>query len=369
MENTSCKILIVGGGLTGCVAASLVKREVGADITIWEKENYIGGRMATFHYLDDPSHFVDLGCQYVTANLEFIRSHAQFYDQLLEEGVLVPFGNKTENFRKLSESKTNFVAPKGSASLVKRFLNQSGAKLQCGYEVTEINLVDEKKQWEVQTATGISECFDFVILTLPIPLVLKLKGSVEKLIAQQENVKLALEQVKYSSRYSFGLFYKEHSATLDKCPWHAKYFPQNDVVCFATIDNRKRGQPKMLPAVLIHTTPEFSLKHFEDDEDSVKAIVMNSVKMLLTDFPEPNYIKCQKWLFSEVTEPYFENPGCIVLAEHPGLITGGDGFTESNFNGCITSALKIVEELLKCVKISRSNKRSHESGLPAKSGS
>lgn len=64
-------------------------------------------------------------------------------------------------------------------------------------------------------------------------------------------------------------------------------------------------------------------------------------------------------MYFQVTDPYVDNPGCIVLNEHPSLICGGDSFTESDFNGCTTSALRIVEELLKCVTISKHKKDTH----------
>lgn len=36
------KILIVGGGLTGSVTASLIRHEASSNIEIWERENRIG---------------------------------------------------------------------------------------------------------------------------------------------------------------------------------------------------------------------------------------------------------------------------------------------------------------------------------------
>ena len=40
--------------------------------------------------------------------------------------------------------------------------------------------------------------------------------------------------------------------------------------------------------------------------------------------------------------PYPGSPGCLVLNEEPLLVAGGDGFTHSNFDGCVTSAESIV---------------------------
>lgn len=50
----------------------------------------------------------------------------RFYDDLLEKDLLLPLGQKIENFRKLSESKTNFIAPGGTETLIQHFLDKSG---------------------------------------------------------------------------------------------------------------------------------------------------------------------------------------------------------------------------------------------------
>ena len=55
----------------------------------------------------------------------FSFSH-RFYDDLLEQNLLLPLGQRIENFRKLSESKTNFIAPGGTETLIKHFLDKSG---------------------------------------------------------------------------------------------------------------------------------------------------------------------------------------------------------------------------------------------------
>ncbi|XP_054715905.1 renalase-like [Uloborus diversus] len=345
------KILIVGSGLTGSVTASLVKHEASADITIWEKEEYIGGRFHTFHSPLAAECSVDLGAQYISATLEFIRSHARFYDELLDKDKLVPLGEKIQNFRRLSESKTNFTAPGGSESLVQHFLEKSDATVCLKHEVVEINLKEEPKLWEVKASNGVVKNFDVVILTIPVPQVLKLGGNF--LNISNEEVKMTMEQIKFSSRHAVGLMYNEPSKVIDELPWSIKYFPDDEIICFAAVDNRKRGMNKDLPTILIHTTGKYSQNQSDKSEDEIQQDVISHFKCLTAELPEPSYVKCIKWTYSQVIDPYIDNPGCIVLQEHPCLICGGDSFTESNFNGCITSALRIVEELLKHVTIAK----------------
>lgn len=348
------KILIVGCGLTGSVTASLIKHEASSDIAIWEKEDHIGGRLSTFHNPNHPKCTVDFGAQYITTTLEFIRSHARFYDDLLERNLLIPLGQRIENFRKLSESKMNFVAPEGSETLVQHFLDKSDVKICCNHEVTEINLKGNK-QWEVKAKNGTVKEFDAVILTIPVPEVLKIEGNFLT-NNQDDDIKMSMEQVNFSSRHAVGFMYNESVKQIDDLPWSIKYFPDDSIVCFAAVDNRKRGQDTNPPSILIHTNVKFSKSNWDKSEEEIQNEILNHFKCLVPELPEPSYIKCIKWTYSQVVDHYVDNPGCIVLNEHPCLICGGDSFTESTFNGCTTSALRIVEELLKYVTIAKSHK-------------
>lgn len=49
----------------------------------------------------------------------------------------------------------------------------------------------------------------------------------------------------------------------------------------------------------------------------------------------------------KVLEPYEGQPGVLQLSQNPLLLVGGDGFTHSNFDGCVSSAERIAEALEK----------------------
>ncbi|CAL1295384.1 unnamed protein product [Larinioides sclopetarius] len=238
-KNIATNILIVGGGITGSVAASLIKNEAVVNIEIWERMDQIGGRYQTYRSSSTPKCSVDCGAQYVSVSLEFIRSQAKFYDELLEKELLMPLGQKIENFRKLSETKTLFVAPGGTDSLVGHFLKKADCSVHLQHEVTEINLKEEERTWEVKATNGIVKSFDVVILTIPVPEVLKLGGNFLG-ISQDDDVKVAMEQVKYLPRIAVALIYDEPVKYLEDLPTTMKYFPDDDILHFMSVDNKKR---------------------------------------------------------------------------------------------------------------------------------
>lgn len=50
-----------------------------------------------------------------------------------------------------------------------------------------------------------------------------------------------LKSVTYSSRFALGLFYDKPINYFDGVSWVAKYVPNDDILCFCSLDNKKRS--------------------------------------------------------------------------------------------------------------------------------
>ena len=48
---------------------------------------------------------------------------------------------------------------------------------------------------------------------------------------------------------------------------------------------------------------------------------------------------------TQVNKGFNDSPGAVVLHRSPPLVVGGDAFTYSKFDGCLTSAMKIVSSV------------------------
>ncbi|NXJ19173.1 RNLS Renalase, partial [Dicrurus megarhynchus] len=158
-----------------------------------------------------------------------------------------------------------------------------------------------------------------------------------------ESQKQQLESVSYSSRYALGLFYE--AGTGIGVPWAAQYIADNPCIRFISIDNKKRNieSPEVGPSVVVHTTVTFGSEHLDSDPAEVQQIILSHLQRIVPSLPEPSSIKCQKWRYSQVTRAVPNCPGQMILHTQPLLICGGDGFTRSNFDGCIESAVSLAE--------------------------
>ncbi|CAB1338081.1 unnamed protein product, partial [Coregonus sp. 'balchen'] len=149
----------------------------------------------------------------------------------------------------------------------------------------------------------------------------------------EESQRQQLEAVSYSSRYTLGLFYKAQ-AHID-VPWAAKYVSNNPCICFIAIDDKKCN--------LGQCSHSLSLC---EAKEQVEPTILEELNKLLPGLPQPDSIKCQKWRYSQVRSSVADCPGQMTLLSQPMLVCGGDGFTHSNFDSCIESALKVCPVLM-----------------------
>ncbi|XP_059707050.1 renalase isoform X5 [Haemorhous mexicanus] len=225
------RVLVVGAGLTGAAGAALLRGAPRGQVAVWDKARGAGGRMSTTR-ADRGS--ADLGAQFVTCEPELAGPRLSFYEELVTHGILKPLTAPVEGMV-VREGSCNFVAPQGISSVVKYYLEQSGADVSYEQQVTDISLRDGR--WEVSRKAGPPEHFDVVILTMPVPQILQLQGDIVSII--NESQKQQLESVSYSSRYALGLFYE--AGTGIGVPWAARYVADNPCVRFISIDNKKRN--------------------------------------------------------------------------------------------------------------------------------
>ncbi|XP_059585924.1 renalase isoform X2 [Alligator mississippiensis] len=339
------RALVVGAGLSGSLCAALLRGALPAGalrVELWDKARGAGGRAATSRSPADPRCTADLGAQYITLSPGCAQRHRSFYDDLLAHGILKPLTAPIKGMV-MKEGSLNFMTPQGTSSIAKHYLRESGADVFYEHHVTQIYLRDGK--WEVHEEAGSSELFDIVILTMPVPQILQLQGDIVNIINGSQRQQL--ESVSYSSRYALGLFYE--AGTQIDVPWAAQYITNNPCIRFISIDNKKRNieSSEVGPSVVVHTSVPFGIEYLEWNREKVQQLILEQLEIVMPDLPKPVNIKCQKWRYSQVTTPVPSCPGQMTLHINPSLICGGDAFTHSNFDGCIESAMCIVEAI-KC---------------------
>ena len=137
------KVLIVGGGLTSAVIASLMKKSnqiANIDLFVWEKARGCGGRMSTSRFTSNSKNTcsADLGAQYITATSEYKNLHAKYYEELMSNQLLTPLKLPIEGQKANLQHATDYICPSGSSSLVKYYFNKACVQVQYDKRVSKI---------------------------------------------------------------------------------------------------------------------------------------------------------------------------------------------------------------------------------------
>lgn len=345
------KILVVGGGLTSAVTASLLTQHGGSashQVTVWDKARGAGGRMSTARSPGNPECTLDLGAQYITANPTYVAEHKSDYEELLAAGLLAPLEAQVLGMKALDQAQKHYVTPRGCSSLVKHYFAKAKCEVGFGHHVSEVTR--HQAQWTVKTQNGVSDQFDVVVLTMPVPQVLSMGGSIQDILKDQHTgLTQLLQDVQYSARYALGYFYDEPVDL--KLNFDAQYIEDDPVLRFVSVDNKKRGLGPQSPTSLVfHTSVPFGVEHIESTPQALQAQLVECVRARFPDLPEPKHVKCQKWRYSQVSRPLAGTPGFAILEREPLLIVGGDGLMHSNFDGCLKSAKAVAAQVLASLK-------------------
>eukprot|EP00088_Acartia_fossae_P039228 TRINITY_DN40832_c0_g1_i1.p1 TRINITY_DN40832_c0_g1~~TRINITY_DN40832_c0_g1_i1.p1 ORF type:complete len:351 (-),score=56.69 TRINITY_DN40832_c0_g1_i1:451-1503(-) len=336
MSSSTSRILVVGGGITSAITtANIVDKISKAQVSVWDKSRGAGGRMATSRSSANPQCKLDLGAQYISCAPENQVANKDIYEELIGAGLLSSLDPKDiQGFRHGDDGTLHYFTPQGMSSLVKHFFNRSGVKVDFGRRVSDISLSDSELL--ITSEDGIKECFDGIVLTLPIPQLLELKGDIATIIQSNQTVLQNLQSVQYSTRFALGLFYDK---PIDLgVTWSAKYISGHDIYRYVAIDNKKRGDENGPTSVVAHTSVPFGIKNIEATPDSMKDMLVKSLLELFPTWPHPASIKCLKWKFSQVSKSYPGNEGHLILNQNPLIVLAGDAFTKSGLDGCAISA-------------------------------
>ncbi|XP_071808431.1 renalase-like [Asterias amurensis] len=380
------RVLIAGAGATGALCANILRQNLKnkVELVVWDKARGAGGRMSTSRSPDNPQCTADLGAQYITVTPDYAKKHESYHQELLTNGLLQPLTATIDGARDshYEQGTVHYVTPQGVSSIVKHFLKNSESAVQYERPLVKLEAVNmndstqppipsvklymdsqpnvmegDSVTGETQTTIKIIanpqedqlEVFDAVILTMPAPQILQLKGLVQEALAKNSGVKSKLQSVSYSSRYALGLFF-DQGTSLDTSPC-ARYVQKDPCIRWISVDTEKRGvdSSKQGPSLVVHTSVPFGIKYLETDKDEVQSIIMQHLRQLMPDLPEPAKVKCQRWRYSQVSTPYEGAPGGVFLAQQPtyAIVAAGDAFTHSNFDGCISSAETACEALIK----------------------
>lgn len=285
--------------------------QAGHDVTIFEKGDVFGGRLATKYIGNNKEHQLDFGAPYLEiATPEF----REFSVKLSEKGLLQPWGGDFRFFdgeRMLDQNPNGMTNPvvtsrQGMDSIGKYLSRWSDIRQNT--KVGGITYIGDnrtkKRPWMITLTSREVIGADAILIALPAPQAYGILGST---IDETNTLKIVreIDEIAYSKTYSLSAGY----AGQEIPEWQGIACNQSSLE-FISNEGLKRGGSQGSQFVL-HSTDAFVQKHVHSTKDQI-------VKEMLSEFAKitggwatsPEWYDLDLWRFKApfktINRPYFE---------------------------------------------------------------
>ncbi|WP_456276652.1 NAD(P)/FAD-dependent oxidoreductase [Bacillus sp. AK128] len=318
-------IVIIGGGMSGVMAARTLKESGCDDILIVEKSRSVGGRMATRRIEKGK---VDHGAQFFTVRTEKFQV---FVDDLLKNGKVN---------RWFGEMYPRYSSVEGMNPLAKNLAEGIPVRLQT-------RMIDMKKVsggYIVITDQGESIQARAVIITAPAPQV--------KALLESDDLQVEAKVLRKLDEIVFlpclvGLFHLQQPTKLPENGHLDTNLPEG---VMRLVDHEKKGISS-ITTVSIYMTGEWSKAHYDLREEEVLE-KMKQVTSEYVDFESVVSRQLKKWRYAEAVQ-FLRQPFLNTNLEYP-LLIAGDAFLHeedkadrTRLESAFLSGVAVGEELVK----------------------
>ncbi|MEB3231227.1 MAG: FAD-dependent oxidoreductase [Leptolyngbyaceae bacterium] len=329
-QHSSC--LIVGGGISGLMAAITLQRQ-GVAVTVVDKGFGIGGRLASRSVKSGTNSqgYFDYGCQFFTAQIPQFQAWLQEWAEL---GLVQPWSQgfpDTTGQMGVGDRSIPSAQPfcyRGTTST--RSVAQHLAQTLDIRNQTRIERLDwQDSQWiaiptppDPGHQVKASEFrADAIILTAPVPQSLELLASSSVVIQPTQQQQLA--QVEYDRCLAL-LVVLERESLIP--PPGGLYVEDARIQWLAS--NSIKGISPHGYAVTIHATPQFSLAHWEDDLGAIAHHLSTNAAPWLGSPILARHV--HRWKYSQPRRLHPDPLALLDLNQANAigpLMLAGDGFT------------------------------------------
>jgi len=318
--------VIIGAGISGLLAARTL-HDAGITVRVIDKARGVGGRMATRRI--DAVRF-DHGAQFIIARTSRFRT-------LINEWQAAGVARKwCEGFARpdrppASDGHSRYCGSDGMTAIPKYLA--IGLDISLQRRVTAIGF--DRGRWQVGDEHGAVRSTQALIVTTPVPQSLVLFSKTENILPT--DLINRLNRIKYDRCLAVMLNLAE--------PGHvprpgAVQFNREPVHWIA--DNHQKGIAPHGYGLTIHAGPQFSLEHWDDDDERIVEQILPHITQYVRQSPLGRQV--HRWRYSQC---YMFCAQSFLMIDNPApLYFAGDGFGSGRLEGAAVSGLQAADALL-----------------------
>ncbi len=314
--------IVVGAGLSGLVAARTLQ-DAGVRVTVFEKEEKVGGRMRTDTVRGG---VFDHGAQFFTVRSDRFEEIVWAW---ISAGVAEEWarGFADASGEHHEDGHPHYKGTRGMSAIAEHLAE--GLDVRTAAEVS--GLRRGERSWEV-IAGGSTHESGALVLTPPSALALVDENGLSLPPGARSNLE--------------GIVYDPCIAVM-VLPDGAGAVPEPGGVqiggdpLFWVADNRRKGISEA-PALTIHAGPEWSREHLHGDDETVSRLLLEEAKNYIGTGIEATAV--YRWEYSQPVGTHDER--FVYVEGPPPLVFCGDAYGGPKVEGAVLSGLAAAERLL-----------------------
>ncbi len=314
---------VVGAGLAGLIAARTLE-EAGVRVTVFEKEEKVGGRMRTDAVQDG---VFDHGAQFFTIRSDRFEEIARTW---ISAGVVEEWtrGFADSSGEQREDGHPRYRGTQGMTAIAEHLV--SGLDVRTGAEVS--GLYRDEQGWQVFAGDSSTHRSDALVLTPPS----SLKLVDESGLSLTPGTRSALENIAYDPCIAVMVIPGGSGAVPEPGGVQIGGDP-----LFWVADNLQKGISDV-PAVTIHAGPEWSREHLHSDDEAISRLLLEEAKDYVGTNIETTAV--YRWRYSQPVGIHEER--FVYIEGPPPLVFCGDAYGGPKVEGAVLSGLAAAEKLL-----------------------
>jgi renalase len=331
-EAVRTDILIVGAGLSGLMAATVLRR-AGQQVVLLDKGRSVGGRLATRRVGEGVA---DHGAQFFTVRDEQFQNFVN--DWIVNEDLVYVWSHGWSDGSTADNPQDGYprYGVRGGMNALAKHL-AIGLDIRLDVQIERVAYHND--EWTAQTADGDNYHAKALLLTPPVPQSLKLLENGGAALTAGDIA--ALSTIEYAPCLC-GLFLVEGDIYLPEPG--ALQRPYAEIAWIA--DNQRKGISPNARVLTLHANHDFSRVNYEASDEAL----LERFAAELTQFMHPNAhihdAQIKRWRYSQPTTLYPER--CLQVEGLP-LVFAGDAFGGPRVEGAALSGLAAAGALLSLV--------------------